>query len=109
MFYLIVNSIYHLNFKTYVHWDITRLMGSGAINVRRGPIEHLFACLLAVWTPKSRAHFLLGHLNRVWMSLCLDPLESPCLDPGGGAEFSSIPYHLWLHLGPPEKSVILCG
>lgn len=57
MFYLIVNSMYHLNFKTYIHWDITRLMGSGAINVRRGPIEHLFKCLLAVGCPKPMPIF----------------------------------------------------
>lgn len=76
MFYLIINSIYHLNMKTYVDWDITRLLGSGAIHVRGGPVEHLFMGLLVVWRCKSLAHFLLGHLHHVWTSLCLNPSES---------------------------------
>lgn len=104
MFYLIINSIYHLNMKTYVVWDITRLLGSGTINVRGGPVEHLFMGLLVVWRCKSLCTSISWVISIMFGHLCASTLWNL-----GIRALESVPHHLWFHLGPPGRSVMLCS
>lgn len=95
---------------TYVNWDITRLRISGALNVRGGPVEHPFMCLLSIWISRCPSHSLLAQLDRVWMFSYLNPSESPDLDLRGGAKFQRVSLTTCgFILAPPERSVMLCG